>query len=73
MYAILHKQDNRHWISGIFQERDKASEYVDDIPTYLNPRLIEFEIDCYPVYVLEIKDEDFVFIKTWISINTSKV
>jgi hypothetical protein len=54
MYAIVHEHSLTSWISGIFQDREQASAYLATIAVELQPQLLEFPIDCYPVYLLEI-------------------
>lgn len=60
MYAIVHDNSVTSWISGIFQDRDLAIAYLSTIPVDLQPKLLEFPIDRYPVYLLEI-DRNFTY------------
>ncbi len=65
MYLIVHNiSTDRRWISGIFQDRDNATTYMESIPPEIQPpELREFIIDCYPVYLLEAKGIEFTLYK----------
>lgn len=60
MYAIVHHNSVNSWISGIFQERELAIAYLGTIPVDLQPKLLEFSIDRYPIYLLEV-ERDFTY------------
>jgi hypothetical protein len=60
MYEIVHNNSVSSWISGIFKDRDLAICYLATIPVDLQPQLLEFPIDRYPVYLLEV-DRNFTY------------
>ncbi len=60
MYAIVHNNSVTSWISGIFQDRDRAIAYLATISVDLQPKLLEFPINHYPVYLLEV-DRNFTY------------
>jgi hypothetical protein len=65
MYLIIHNTStDRRWISGIFKERHRAIAYMESIPHDIKPpKLREFRIDSYPVFLLEAKGVEFTLYK----------
>ncbi len=65
MYLIIHDTSTaRRWISGVFQDWNKAIAYMESIPPDIKPpELLEFRIENYPVFLLEAKGIEFILYK----------